>query len=63
MSRDYAGVGPDELPLRLTGVCCALGPGRPLFHGLDLELRQGQIVAVVGPHTSGKATVKTFHSP
>jgi ATP-binding cassette subfamily C protein CydC len=49
---------PDGPPtLRLEGVDAAWSPGRTVLHDLDLELRPGSRVALVGPSGSGKSTV------
>jgi cobalt/nickel transport system ATP-binding protein len=43
--------------IRLTGVCFAYGQGPPVLDGLDLELRPGRRLALVGPNGSGKTTL------
>ena len=49
---------PDWREIRLTGVGVAR-PGRagPVLHELDLRLRRGEVVALVGPSGVGKSTV------
>jgi ATP-binding cassette, subfamily F, member 3 len=42
--------------LRLTGIAHAFG-GRTLFAGVDLEVREGDRVALVGPNGVGKTTL------
>jgi cobalt/nickel transport system ATP-binding protein len=51
------GVAMSETLMRLTGVCFAYGQGPPVLDGLDLELRLGQRMALVGPNGSGKTTL------
>jgi len=53
-----AGRCPDWREIRLAGVTVER-PGRagPVLHGLDLRLRRGEVVALVGPSGSGKSTV------
>lgn len=43
--------------LQCQGLSFAYGTGRPVFEGLDLELRPGQSVAVVGENGAGKTTL------
>ena len=46
-----------ETLIRLTGLCFAYGQAPPVLDGLDLELRAGQRMALVGPNGSGKTTL------
>ncbi|MEU6816717.1 ABC transporter ATP-binding protein [Streptomyces sp. NPDC046860] len=59
---------PESLPsVKLTGVCHAYVPGRPVLHGVDLEVRPGERVALVGTTGAGKTTlarlVAGLHAP
>jgi len=54
--------GASELPagpgdLRFEGVRFGYGPGRAVLNGLDLTIRGGEAVAVVGATGSGKTTI------
>ena len=65
LSTDPAiGDAPDAVPLppgpgalRFEGVRFGYGPGRFVLDGLDLEIRGGEAVAIVGATGSGKSTV------
>ncbi len=45
-----------ETMLALKGVVAGYG-GFDILHGIDLEVRKGEIVSIVGPNGSGKSTV------
>ncbi len=45
-----------EVMLALKGVVAGYG-GFDILHGIDLEVRKGEIVSIVGPNGSGKSTV------
>lgn len=49
-------VAPGEVMLEAAGVIAGYG-GFDILHGIDLEVRRGEIVSVVGPNGSGKSTV------
>ncbi|MBM4116423.1 ATP-binding cassette domain-containing protein [bacterium] len=49
--------GPLGEAIRFAGVGFAYEPGRPVLTGIDLELRRGEVVALVGPSGSGKSTL------
>ncbi|WP_346535552.1 ABC transporter ATP-binding protein [Micromonospora sp. DPT] len=49
-------VAPGEVMLEVSGVIAGYG-GFDILHGVDVEVRRGEIVCVVGPNGSGKSTV------
>ncbi len=55
------------LGLRIQGLTFGFDPGRPVLHELDLTVRPGETVAVIGPAGSGKSTLTLllprFHTP
>jgi len=63
-ARPFEGV---EESIRLEGVGFEYVPGRPVLKGIDVEIRAGQVVALVGPSGAGKTTlvdlVARFYDP
>ena len=43
--------------LRFDAVSFSFGRGAPVLHGLDLEIQQGEVVALVGASGGGKSTI------
>ncbi|MFB9377994.1 ABC transporter ATP-binding protein [Kineococcus gynurae] len=54
---DRAVLPEGPLDLRLEGVVLRHGTGAPVLDGLDLHVRAGETIALVGPSGSGKSTV------
>jgi ABC-type multidrug transport system fused ATPase/permease subunit len=55
--REATGREPADEELRAEDVRFAYVPGRDVLHGLDLDVRPGERLAVVGPSGAGKSTI------
>jgi ABC-type multidrug transport system fused ATPase/permease subunit len=55
--RQATGAQPDGERLVARGVRFAYSPGRDVLHGVDLDLRPGERLAMVGPSGAGKSTL------
>jgi ABC-type multidrug transport system fused ATPase/permease subunit len=55
--RQASGARPADERLAARGVRFAYTPGRDVLHGVDLDLRPGERLAVVGPSGAGKSTL------
>jgi ATP-binding cassette, subfamily B, putative efflux pump len=62
-------IRPDRVEgsLRFENVTFGYQPSRPVLHGIDLEIRPGEVVALVGPSGAGKSSliqlVPRFYDP
>ncbi|MFZ5871216.1 MAG: ABC transporter ATP-binding protein, partial [Actinomycetota bacterium] len=52
-----SGAEPDGMDVEARGVRYAYRPGHDVLHGVDLQLRHGERLAVVGPSGAGKSTL------
>lgn len=55
--RAASGKQPESAGIRATGVTYEYRPGHPVLHGVDLDLRPGETLAIVGPSGAGKSTL------
>jgi ABC-type multidrug transport system fused ATPase/permease subunit len=55
--REQLRVAEPRMGVELRNVTFGYEPGRSVLDGVDLQVRQGQIVAIVGPTGSGKTTL------
>jgi ABC-type multidrug transport system fused ATPase/permease subunit len=55
--RTASGVQPDDEHLEATDVRFAYARGRDVLHGVDLDIRPGERLAMVGPSGAGKSTL------
>ena len=58
MTKDACGRSPDDVPyaIRCEKLCKTLG-GNQILRGIDLAVRKGEVVSVLGPSGSGKSTL------
>lgn len=54
---DATELAPIDGEVRLEGVGFAYEPGQPVLHDIDLTVRVGETIALVGPTGSGKSTI------
>lgn len=52
----YMAEDPNSPLVQIRGLCFARG-NRPIFDGVDLDIRRGQVTAIMGPSGTGKTTL------